>query len=107
MDRSRRQKLWLGKGDNNRVQREDPVLLIVPVEIVPFYAFRGFFKGDNRFRRRHLPEGIGPFIETVAGHHDLAVSDGGAPRAVDRQAIRRFPKHPDHQIDAIDLKRRA
>src|SRR5574337_966375 len=83
------ERLRLGKGDDDRIQGEDPVLFIVTVEVMSLYAFRGFLEGNNRFRRGHLSEGIGPFVETITGHHNLAVSDRGASRTVDSQAVRR------------------
>jgi len=95
-------RLWLREGDDDRIQGKDPVLIVVTVKIVPFDPLGGLLERDDRLERGHLPERVRAFVEAVARHHDLAVSDRGASRAVERQCIRRFPEHPDHQVDAVD-----
>src|SRR5574341_164821 len=99
-----KQALWLRERDDDRIQRQDPVLIVVAVEIMAFHSLGGLFKRDDRLSRRHLPEGVGSFIEAVAGHNHLAVSDRGAPRAVQRESVRWFTENPDQQVDAIDLE---
>src|SRR3990172_4179022 len=64
------------------IEPDDPVLLSADVEVVSFHFLGVLLEGDDGAYRRHLAEGVGPFVEAVAATHHLAVADRRAPPAL-------------------------
>src|SRR4030095_1232489 len=107
--RERRRKeagrLLSREGQDDGVESENPGLLAVDVEVMALDLFGGLLEGHDRLDRRHVAEGVGALVETVAAARHDTVADRGSLRAVDAHAGGRLFEELDEDVDAVDLAR--
>src|SRR4030095_7517884 len=97
-------RLFQREGQDDGVETDHAMLFPGDVEVVPFHFLGIFLERHHRANRRHVPEGVGTLVETVATAHHLAVTDRRSLRAVHPHVGGRLGHEPNEKVDAVHLE---